>query len=422
MPPHRFRPTLTSLEDRRTPSASPQQLFADIGFARLSQVGLNEMASHLGDPWNAVERQSFATVLPGIADQNRAVAADLGELFSVLQSQITTNPAAASWLGGVGYTLFVAHTNALNADSFATMFGAGPRTIVPPTVPPPAASTTDTTPQSPPTVPPPPASPPTVPPPPASPPTVPPVSPPPANAAPRISSLPSQSTAEGQTVGPVNFTVSDAESTASELKVTAASSNTTLIPQSGITLSGSGANRTILVTPAAGQSGTADITLTVTDPQSATSTASFTVSVTPSATIPSADPSSIARDGSGLSLTPPALDSPLWQTQANGIKIMDVTQGTGATAQPHATVTINYTGWLASNGTEFDSSKNHNPPSTFPLDNLIQGWQLGIPGMKEGGTRYLFIPAALGYGAAGSPPSIPPNADLIFEIQLIQTQ
>jgi outer membrane biosynthesis protein TonB len=411
MPPHRFRPTLTALEDRRTPSASPDQLVADVGFVRSSQVGLNELAGRLGDPWNLAERQAFATVLPGVADQNRAAAANLGEFFNALQSQITTNPAAASWLGGVGYTLFVAHTNSLNADTFATMFGAAPRSLVPPTVPPPPATTpTDSTPQSPP------ASPPPASPPPASPP------PAPTNVAPTISSVPDQSTPVNQTVGPVNFTVSDAESAASDLNVTATSSNTTLIPQSGITLSGSGANRSILVTPAASQSGAAVITLTVTDPQGGTSTTNFTVSVTPAPTIPTADPSSIARDGSGLSLTPPALDSPLWQTQPSGIKILDVTQGTGATAQPHATVTINYIGWLASNGTKFDSSKDHNPPSTFPLDNLIQGWQLGIPGMKEGGTRYLFIPAALGYGAAGQPPSIPPNADLIFEIQLIQTQ
>jgi hypothetical protein len=421
MPPHRFRPTLTALEDRRTPSASPQQLFADIGFARLSQVGLNELAGRLGDPWNFAERQAFATVLPGVADQNRAAAADLGEFFNTLQSQAPTNPAAASWLGGVGYSLFVAHTNALNADSFATMFGAAPRTVVPPTVPPPPATTpTDSTPQSPPAVPP--ASPPTVPPvsppPPASPPAA------PTNTVPTISSLPNQSAQPGQTVGPINFTVSDAETAATGLTVTAASSDTTLIPQSGITLSGSGSNRSILVTPASGQTGAAAVTVTVTDPQGGSNTASFTVNVgsTSPPTLPKADPSSIPSDGSGLSLTPPAADSPLWQTQPNGIKVMDITEGTGATVQPHATVTIQYTGWLASNGTKFDSSVDHNPPSTFPLDNLIQGWQLGIPGMKEGGTRYLYIPAALGYGAAGSPPNIPPNSDLIFEIQLIRTQ
>lgn len=98
----------------------------------------------------------------------------------------------------------------------------------------------------------------------------------------------------------------------------------------------------------------------------------------------------------------------------------DEVVGTGAAVKAGDTVTIHYTGALASNGKIFDSSTD-GQPATFPLSNLIQGWQQGIPGMKVGGKRRLFIPAALGYGAAGSGSSIPPNADLIFDIELFNT-
>jgi FKBP-type peptidyl-prolyl cis-trans isomerase len=99
----------------------------------------------------------------------------------------------------------------------------------------------------------------------------------------------------------------------------------------------------------------------------------------------------------------------------------DSVVGDGDTVQPSDTVTIHYTGALASDGTIFDSSLG-GEPATFPLDNLIAGWQQGIPGMKVGGTRRLFIPAELGYGASGSGSSIPPNSDLIFDIELFDTQ
>jgi FKBP-type peptidyl-prolyl cis-trans isomerase len=101
----------------------------------------------------------------------------------------------------------------------------------------------------------------------------------------------------------------------------------------------------------------------------------------------------------------------------------DLVLGTGAAVLPGATVTIHYTGALASDGTIFDSSlRGENPqPATFPLDMLIAGWQKGIPGMKAGGTRRLFIPAELGYGASGAG-SIPPNADLVFDIELFASE
>lgn len=102
------------------------------------------------------------------------------------------------------------------------------------------------------------------------------------------------------------------------------------------------------------------------------------------------------------------------------LRFDDIVVGEGEEVQPSDTVTINYTGALASDGTIFDSSVG-GEPATFPLDNLIVGWQEGIPGMKVGGVRRLYIPAAKGYGEAGSGSSIPPNSDLIFDIELFNT-
>ncbi len=104
------------------------------------------------------------------------------------------------------------------------------------------------------------------------------------------------------------------------------------------------------------------------------------------------------------------------------LRFEDEVVGDGAEVQPGDTVTIHYTGALNSDGSIFDSSVSRGEPATFPLDNLIAGWQEGIPGMKVGGKRRLFIPAELGYGEAGSGSNIPPNSDLIFDIELFDTQ
>jgi hypothetical protein len=104
---------------------------------------------------------------------------------------------------------------------------------------------------------------------------------------------------------------------------------------------------------------------------------------------------------------------------AQGLKTWDVVVGTGTPVAAGQSITVFYTGWLAANGTKFDSRRSPAAPATFALTGLIQGWQQGIPGMKPGGIRRLLVPAALGYGAAGSPPNIPANADLVFEIKLI---
>jgi FKBP-type peptidyl-prolyl cis-trans isomerase FkpA len=129
--------------------------------------------------------------------------------------------------------------------------------------------------------------------------------------------------------------------------------------------------------------------------------------------------------------TPPATDAGMTSTMpdpnasnwvalgAQGLKTWDIQTGAGDPVQAGDSITVFYSGWLASNGTQFDSRRSPSAPATFVLNNLIQGWQQGIVGMRPGGIRRLFVPAALGYGANGSPPNIPPNADLVFEIKLI---
>lgn len=105
--------------------------------------------------------------------------------------------------------------------------------------------------------------------------------------------------------------------------------------------------------------------------------------------------------------------------KVDSLQKTDITVGTGEEVKAGAEVTVHYTGALAKNGTIFQSSKDTGQPITFSLDGVIKGWTQGVPGMKVGGTRRLLIPAALGYGTAGSGSSIPPNSDLVFDIELI---
>jgi FKBP-type peptidyl-prolyl cis-trans isomerase len=112
--------------------------------------------------------------------------------------------------------------------------------------------------------------------------------------------------------------------------------------------------------------------------------------------------------------------------QAVQFKMTDVKVGNGAVAAPGQPVTVNYTGWLYVNGAKgqkFDSSFDHGQPFSFQLGagNVIPGWDKGVAGMKVGGERTLIIPPELGYGAAGTPGGpIPPNATLIFDVQLLK--
>ena len=100
------------------------------------------------------------------------------------------------------------------------------------------------------------------------------------------------------------------------------------------------------------------------------------------------------------------------------LMIEDITVGEGDECPAGATVNVHYKGTLM-DGTPFDSSYDRGEPITFPLGNLIQGWQEGIPGMKVGGKRKLTIPYMKAYGEGGIPGAIPAKSDLIFEIELL---
>jgi FKBP-type peptidyl-prolyl cis-trans isomerase len=116
-------------------------------------------------------------------------------------------------------------------------------------------------------------------------------------------------------------------------------------------------------------------------------------------------------------VTPPSGPAP------SKLVVKDLIKGTGAEAKKGDTVTVNYVGVLYHGGKEFDASWKRHEPATFPLEEgkLIAGWVQGIPGMRVGGRRELIVPAELGYGAQGSPPTIPPNAALIFVVDLLST-
>lgn len=112
------------------------------------------------------------------------------------------------------------------------------------------------------------------------------------------------------------------------------------------------------------------------------------------------------------------------QTTASGLQYEDTAIGTGAEANAGQQVRVHYTGWLYNDGVKgakFDSSKDRGDPFGFNLGAgmVIQGWDEGVQGMKVGGTRLLVIPPALGYGARGAGGVIPPNATLMFEVELL---
>lgn len=101
------------------------------------------------------------------------------------------------------------------------------------------------------------------------------------------------------------------------------------------------------------------------------------------------------------------------------LESIDIKLGDGDLVAPGATITAHYTGAIANTGVIFQSSHDGGRPITFGLDQVIRGWQQGVPGMKVGGTRRLLIPADLAYGSQSPSANIPPNSDLVFDIELV---
>jgi peptidylprolyl isomerase len=127
---------------------------------------------------------------------------------------------------------------------------------------------------------------------------------------------------------------------------------------------------------------------------------------------------------SAVIIAAPAQAQPV-TTTADGLQIIDTQVGTGPSPKKGQTVVVNYTGWLYVNGkkgSKFDSSVDHGQPFEFPLGQhqVIPGWDEGVATMKVGGKRTLIIPPALAYGSNGAGGVIPPNATLIFDIDLLK--
>ena len=140
--------------------------------------------------------------------------------------------------------------------------------------------------------------------------------------------------------------------------------------------------------------------------------------------------------GAAVALAILAVSAPIGRSDAadnqvtempDGLKYTDTKIGDGATAKAGNKVSVNYTGWLYENGAKgkkFDSSLDRGQPFQFTLGahQVIAGWDEGVAGMKVGGKRTLIIPPELGYGARGAGGAIPPNATLIFDVDLLQVQ
>ena len=143
----------------------------------------------------------------------------------------------------------------------------------------------------------------------------------------------------------------------------------------------------------------------------------------PQETTPTATPSpgSTASPPAGAPETPPEIEGEEITTDS-GLKYIDVVEGTGASPTLGQTVVVNYTGWLESDSSKFDSSLDRGSPSEFVLGEVIEGWNEGLSTMKEGGKRRLIIPPELAYGEGGAGTTIPPNSTLIFDVELLEVR
>lgn len=140
-------------------------------------------------------------------------------------------------------------------------------------------------------------------------------------------------------------------------------------------------------------------------------------------TSPTAPPSATAKTPtSGPLATKPKVTVPTGAAPAK-LETKEIVKGTGPEAKAGQSVTVNYVGVLYHGGKEFDSSWKRSEPFAFTLGKgqVIKGWDQGVAGMKVGGRRELIIPAELAYGKTGSPPTIPPNAPLVFVVDLLAT-
>lgn len=135
----------------------------------------------------------------------------------------------------------------------------------------------------------------------------------------------------------------------------------------------------------------------------------------------------VAISGATVGVLAPAAHAAEETTMPSGLKIVDTVVGTGATPKTGQTCVMHYTGWLyegGQKGAKFDSSVDRGQPFEFPIGTgrVIAGWDEGVATMKVGGKRTLIIPPELGYGARGAGGVIPPNATLIFDVELLDVK